>query len=139
MNTPKQEYERQVKEATMIIEYPRRRQIFDESVSIIQKTNNPDVLFRRYDLLTEFVQWAFELKKNGFPIKIEETEEDMRIKLQTFYNFHCVRIAKFMGENAPKSKRFQTLLDLQKSLKSASNKESSFIEIAQIINKTILL
>lgn len=138
MNTPKQEYERQVKEATMIIEYPRRRQIFDESVSIIQKTNNPDVLFRRYGLVSEFVQWAFELKKNGFPIKIEETEEDMNTKLPTFYNFHCVRIANHVIENSPKSKRFQILSGLQQSLKPASNKEDAFIEIAQLINKTLL-
>ncbi len=124
--------------ATLKIEYPRRRQIFDESVSIIQKTNNPDVLFRRYDEVCSFVQWAFQLKKEGCAITIDESEEQMKAKLPAFYNFHCVRIANYVAVHSLKTKRFQILRELQDSLKDAANKEGTFIEIAQLINKTIL-
>ena len=124
--------------ATLKIEYPRRRQIFDESVSIIQKTNTPDVLFRRYDEVSSFVQWAFQLKKEGCAITIEESEEQMNAKLPAFYNFHCARIANYVAVHSPKTNRFQILRELQGTLKDATNKEEAFIEIAQLINKTIL-
>ena len=124
--------------ATLKIEYPRRRQIFDESVAIIQKTNTPDVLFRRYEEVCSFVQWAFQLKKEGCAITIDESEEQMKVKLPTFYNFHCARIANYVAVHSPKTKRFQLLRELQGSLKDSANKEEAFIEIAQLINKTIL-
>lgn len=117
------------------IEYPRRRQIFDESVSIIQKTNNPEVLFRRYDEVCDFIKWAFQMKKNGLPITIEKTEDDMKTEVPAFYNYHCVRVAGYILANKPDTK---TLMRLQQSLKDAPNKEDSFIKIAQMINKTLI-
>lgn len=124
--------------ATLQIEYPRRRQIFDESVAIIQQTNNPDVLFRRFEIVSEFVQWVFLLKKDGCPITIEKTQSQMNAELPHFFNFHCVRVAKYVSEHTPAAKRLKTLSNLQQSLKQASNKEDSFIQIAQLINKTLM-
>jgi hypothetical protein len=59
------------------IEYQRRQQIFDESIAIMQKTNNPDVLMRRYSELTDFVDWFFAQKEKGLPLKADKTKEQM--------------------------------------------------------------
>ena len=124
--------------ATLKIEYPRRRQIFDESISIMQKTNNPDVFFRRYNEVFDFVQWTFRLKKEGCPITTEKTEEQMNSELFSFYNFHCCRIANYISEHSPKSKRFDLLLRLKTSLKPALNKEDAFVEITQLMSKSLI-
>ena len=58
--------------AILKIEYPRRQQIFNESVAIMQRTNNPDVLIRRYSELTDFVDWFFAQKEKGLPLRADE-------------------------------------------------------------------
>lgn len=68
--------------AILKIEYPRRRQIFDESVAIVQKTNNFDVLFRRMDAVHGFIKWAFEQQAKGFPIKLEKKIWSSRRRMQ---------------------------------------------------------
>lgn len=93
--------------ATLQIEFPRRRQIFNESISIIQRTNNPDVLLRRYNEVQEFVSWSYAQRDNGLPVKINETKEQMNEKLPVFFNFHAARIAHHVAEHSPKKKRHQ--------------------------------
>ncbi len=124
--------------AILKYEYPRRRQIFDESIILIQKTNNPDVLHRRYSEVEGFINWAFDMKRKGLPITIQESESEMRMKLPLFFNYHCVRIAHYIFENYPQKKQFRLLLDLLSSLREADNKEDAHIEISELVNKNII-
>lgn len=138
MITPKQEYERQIKKATMLIEYPRQRQIFDESLAIMQRTNNPDVLIRRYSELINFVEWFFEQKEKGLPLKADKTKEQMNADIPAFFNYHAARIAHYVAEHSPKKKRHQILIELLGSLKDCRNKEEAHIEISELINKNLI-
>ena len=124
--------------AILKFEYPRRRQIFDESIKLIQKTNNPDVLHRRYSDIEDFINWIFDMKQKGLPITIQESESEMRVKLPRFFNYHCVRIAHYIFEQSPQKKQFRLLLDLLISLREADNKEDAHIEISELINKCII-
>lgn len=124
--------------AILKFEYPRRRQIFDESIKLIQKTNNPDVLHLRYSDIEDFINWAFDMKQKGLPITIQESESEMRMKLPRFFNYHCVRIAHYIFEQSPQKKQFRLLSDLLISLREADNKEDAHIEISELINKCII-
>ena len=119
-------------------EYPRRRQIFDESIMIIQKTNNPDVLYRRYSEVEDFINWAFDMEQKGLPITIQESESEMRMKLPLFFNYHCVRIAHYIFEQSPQKKKFRLLSGLLLSLRDTNNKEEAYIEISELINNCII-
>lgn len=123
--------------ATLQIEYPRRRQIFDESVSVIQKTNNPDILCRRFNMISEFVKWVYDNIEKGMPIKTDKTQDQITVEMASFYNYHSVRIAQAISTQDPSGK-LNRLMGLQTSLMDAPNKEESFIKIAQIINQNLL-
>ena len=120
------------------IEYQRRQQIFDESIAIMQKTNNPDVLMRRYSELTDFVDWFFAPKEKGLPLKADKTKEQMNADIPSFFNFHATRIAKNVSENVSKKNRHQVLMALLSSLKDCNNKEEAYIEITELINKNLI-
>lgn len=124
--------------AILKIEYPRRQQIFNESVAIMQRTNNPNVLIRRYSELTDYVDWFFEQKEKGLPLKADKTKEQMNNDIPTFFNFHAVRIAKHVSENVLKKNRHQVLMALLSSLKDCNNKEKAYIEITELINKNLI-
>lgn len=124
--------------AILKIEYPRRQQIFNESVAIMQRTNNPNVLIRRYSELTDYVDWFFEQKEKGLPLKADKTKEQMNNDIPTFLNFHAVRIAKHVSENVLKKNRHQVLMALLSSLKDCNNKEKAYIEITELINKNLI-
>lgn len=119
--------------AILKVEYPRRRQIFDESVSIIQKTNNPDVLFRRMDAVRDFVIWAFEQEAKGLPIKLDKNKEEMQEETNRFCNFHCVRVAHYVSEHTRKNV-FTDLIRLCGSLSECSNKDEAYREIDGLIS-----
>ena len=124
--------------AILKFEYPRRRQIFDESIKLIQKTNNPDVLHRRYSDIEDFINWVFDMKQKGLPITIQESESEMRMKLPLFFNYHCVRIAHYIFEQSPQKKKFRLLSGLLLSLRDTNNKEEAYIEISELINNCII-
>lgn len=119
------------------IEYQRRQQIFDESIAIMQKTNNPDVLMRRYSELTDFVDWFFAQKEKGLPLKSEKTKEQMNSDIPAFFNYHSVRIANYIIEHTPKKEHHNSLMLLLSSLKECRNKEESYIKISELINKNL--
>lgn len=127
--TPEQER----KLAEMQIEYPRRRQIFDDSIALIQRTNNPDVLYRRYDEICNFIKWTWDKKKNGYPLRIDDSEEEMNERTSIFFNYHAARIAHYIFDKAPKSKKNGLLNEIILSLKDGSNKREKFDEITQLI------
>lgn len=137
MIAPKQEYERQIKKATILIEYQRQRQIFDESLAIMQRTNNPYVLIRRYSELINFVEWVFEQKEKGLPLKTDKTKDQINEDIPAFFNFHAARIANYISEHTPKKNRHQSLMNLLSALKNCRNEEDAYIEISELINKNL--
>ena len=120
------------------IEYQRRQQIFDESIAIMQKTNNPDVLMRRYSELTDFVDWFFAQKEKGLPLKADKTKEQMNSDIPAFFNFQAVRVANYISEHSPKKDQHRLLMSILSELKDSINKEEAYIEISQIINKILI-
>lgn len=131
----RKEMERLAKLQALEIEYPNRRRIFDESQEIILNTNNPDVLFSRYKEMCDFVSWSNAQKRAGMPLRIEEDENQMKAKLRSFFNFHCVRIAKYISGHSPKSKRQSELVRLKDALLDANNKLDSMKEIYRLIEE----
>lgn len=124
--------------AILKIEYPRRQQIFNESVAIMQRTNNPDVLIRRYSELTDYIDWFFAQKEKGLPLKADKTKEQMNSDIPAFFNFHAVRIANYISEHSPKKDQHRLLMSILSELKASINKEEAYIEISQIINKILI-
>lgn len=119
--------------AILKIEYPRRRQIYDESVAIVQKTNNPDVLFRRMNTVRDFVKWAFEQQAKGLPIKLDKNKEEMQEEINRFCNFHCVRVAHYVSDHTRKNV-FTNLIRLRGSLIECSNQDEAYREIDGLIS-----
>lgn len=93
--------------AVLQTSYPHHRQIYDESIAIIKKTNNPDVLFR--------------------------CMEEMREETNRFCNFHCVRVAHYVSEHTRKNV-FTDLIRLRGSLSECSNKDEAYREIDGLIS-----
>lgn len=120
--------------AVLQVELPRRRKIFDESVTIIQKTNNPDVLLRRMDVVRDFVRWAFEQQANGLPIKLDKNREQSQEDANRFCNFHIVRVAHYVSKHTRKNV-FTNLIRLRSALNESENKDEAYNEITTLIKE----
>jgi hypothetical protein len=57
--------------------------------------------------------------------------------IPAFFNFHAVRIANYISDNAPKKKRHQYLMDILKNLKDCKNRMNAHIAITELINKNL--
>lgn len=75
------------------IEFPRRKQILEESVRFIQETNNIETLISRYDTALEHYFWIMQQKEKGLPIYFDTDSEGFENALNRIRNYHIVRIA----------------------------------------------
>lgn len=119
--------------SAVLLEFPRRQQIYEESVALMQKTNSPEVLYGRYIDVRDFMEWAAKLKADGYPVNINQTESQAISQLNSFYNFHCVRIANHVAENSTTSKRYGILVEMLETLKDADNYDEAVAEITPLI------
>lgn len=79
-------------------EFPSHKRILDDSVKLIQTTNNIETLLRRYDDALFHYNWINEQKKNGLPVKFE-CKDYFPKELNRMTNFHIVRIATNLTNN----------------------------------------
>lgn len=137
--------------AILQIEFPRRKQILEESVKLIQETNNIDTLLSRYDIALEHYHWIMEQKAKGLPIWFDTEEEGFESALNRIRNYHMVRIAmekfinykkKMYGLKTAKAKEnntaqmFEYLEKCKKSLISHTNKDESEAKLNKLHNNT---
>lgn len=137
--------------AILQIEFPRRKQILEESVKLIQETNNIDTLLSRYDIALEHFHWIMEQKAKGLPIWFNTEEEGFESALNRIRNYHIVRIAmekfinykkKMYGLKTAKAKEnntaqmFEYLEKCKQSLVSHANKGESEAKLNKLHNNT---
>ena len=79
--------------AILDIEFPRRKQILEESIQLIQETSNLNTLLSRYDVCLEHYYWIMEQKGKGLPIYFETEEGGFENALNKINNYHIIRIA----------------------------------------------
>lgn len=137
--------------AILQIEFPRRKQILEESVKLIQETGNIDTLLTRYDIALEHYHWIMEQKAKGLPIWFDTEDEGFESALNRIRNYHIVRIAmekfinykkKMYGLKTAKAKEnntaqmFEYLEKCKQSLVSHANKGESEAKLNKLHNNT---
>jgi hypothetical protein len=105
------------------VEFPRHKQILDESAELIETTNNINTLLSRYiDVLNE-LEWMHSQKDNGMPITLGESLVDSKIKLNRATNVSIVRITEYHFN------KLRGELELLKSHKAAQNRIDKMNEL----------
>lgn len=112
--------------AILQIEFPRHKQILEESVQLIQETNNIDTLVFRYELSLEHYHWIMEQKAKGLPIYFDTEEEGFESALNRISNYHIIRIAMEVFINY-KTKMY--------GLKTAKGRENNTVKMFEFIEK----
>lgn len=137
--------------AILQIEFPRRKQILEESIKLIQETSNIDTLLSRYDIALEHYHWIMEQKAKGLPIWFDTEEEGFENALNRIRNYHIVRISmekfikykkKMYGLKTAKAREnntaqmFEYLEKCKQSLVSHANKGESEAKLNKLHNNT---
>ena len=128
--------------------------ILNDSVNLIERTNNLKTLLGRFDDAMECYKWITSAINSGYPAKFSSEDEGFERSLKREINLSIVRIAKNLynmgafkirGLKTPSSKmkRIDKLivelnLCLQ-SLKPHFNKSKAESEINELINVSIKL
>ena len=136
----------------LTIEFPRRKQILEESIQLMQETDKLDTLLFRYDVALEHANWIMEQKAKGLPIYFDVADgEDFEAALDRIRNFHIVRIAmdrfinykiKILGAKTTKIKRnltvrmFEFINNCRQSLKEHSSKGKYEASLDKLHNNT---
>lgn len=133
------------------IEFPRRKQILEESIRFIQETDNIEILLSRYNIALEHYYWIVEQKAKGLSIYFDTEEEGFENALNRIRNYHTVRIAmekfinykkKMYGLKTAKAKQnntvqmFEFLEKCKQSLKDHLNKNESESKLNKLYNNT---
>ena len=113
---------------TAKIEYPRRRQVFDDSMRIRGETNCFDVFYRRADEISNFIKWIMELQKAGVRFETGEDEMHFKERVSCCYNINCLRLARYI-HGVSKKRILTSLIRLRGSLLDCDNKEEVYNEI----------
>lgn len=123
------EIEREITKEKFLIEYNNRVRIFEDSQRICQETINFDVFLRRADEILSFIEWSYKMKDLKILKATYENKIDAISEFDSFFNHHCLRIAKCIkGAN-----KVEELKLIDKSLRPASN----FREVAEYIANEI--
>lgn len=120
------DFSREIEVAQFKCEYENRIRIFNDSQRICQTTTNIDVFKRRVKEVEGFIEWSFEMKEKGMPLKVDASKDEAFSQLGNFVNFHCKRIAE------AKSRR-NDIWELNTMLRPSPN----FIEAAHYFNKRL--
>jgi hypothetical protein len=114
--------------AILQYEFPSHKRILEDSINLIQTTNNIDTLLSRYDDFIIHYNWIMEQKRKGVPIDYEfhSNGEPFEIGINLFINWHIVRIAQNNIEN------YKNKIQ---SLKTYRAKENLIIKSFELIDK----
>lgn len=133
------------------IEFPRRKQILEESIQLIQETGSLETLLSRYDTALEHANWIIQQRAKGLPIYFDTEEGGFENSLNRINNYHIIRIAmekfinykaKMYGLKTAKAKQnntaqmFEFIEKCEQSLKEHSNKSESRAKLKRLYDNT---
>ena len=143
-----EEFRRLVDIEAFKIEAQSRIRIFNDSLRLIQETNNVDTFIGRCKDLEESVNWIASKASNGMPIELNKPPLTIRHECNICINENALRLAKVQFDKwnnigIKKGKRFDNatiktfnIIDaLLEILKTGNNKTAISNEILQIRNK----
>jgi len=108
------------------VEYPSHERILNDSIKLIETTNNIDVLISRHkDVINEWT-WMEEQYQKGMPIRLQQEPCGFSVAANRVANFHIVRIANYQFN------KFKTEISMLKSYKAI---EKRFINMFELIEK----
>ena len=84
--------ERQKKIACFSVEAPNRIRIFNDSMRLVETTNNAATFIERVDNIEEFLNWATEQIKNGMPLQMEGNILSVRKQAYELINRNALRV-----------------------------------------------
>lgn len=115
------------KQATFEFELPRRKQIYEESVKLMQTTQVFSTLSRRYEDVINFINWATEMKDAGCSCNVNMTREDAITQANDCFNEGIYRVCKTTIEAADSPRKRQNATEkiqmIEQSLKESPNKD----------------
>ena len=136
---------RKIKVERFAAEAPSRIRIFNDSMNLLEKTNNAQTFIGRVVDVEEFMSWAIEQVKNGMPLQMEGNILTVRNKTNELINRNALRVAlaEFAKWNeVPRKtgtrfdtatiKMFDAVDGLTGCLKEADNKSEVQTEILRI-------
>ena len=117
--------EKQIAIEKFRVVYNNRLRIFEDSQRICQETKNLDVFARRADEVLSFIEWSYEMRDLKILKTTYENKVDAVSEFNSFFNHHCLRIAKeIRGKN-----RIEQLKKIDRLLRPSDN----FREVAVFI------
>ena len=84
--------ERKKKIACFSVEAPNRIRIFNDSMRLVETTNNAATFIERVDNIEEFLNWATEQIKNGMPLQMEGNILSVRKQAYELINRNSLRV-----------------------------------------------
>lgn len=77
------------------VEFPRKKQILDESVRLIETTNNITVAKGRYETVMTHYKWMVEQKSKGMPVSFSEEACGFESSMKRAFNENIERLVGY--------------------------------------------
>lgn len=78
-----------------VLVFPRRKQIIDESIAIIETSNNIKSIKSRFDTVMTHYKWMIEQKSKGMPLSFHEEPCGFENSMKRAFNENILRIVEF--------------------------------------------
>lgn len=117
------DYDKASKTAIAKIEFPRRKQILEESIRLIKTTNNHETLNTRYETALEQYLWIQNAIDNKVPIYFKSNGY-FPMELKIAYNLNLIRIAK---------KHIDNTISKLSTLKTSNAKDNCAVKAFEIL------
>lgn len=117
------DYDRASKIASAKLEFPRRKQILEESIHLIKTTNNHETLNTRYETALEQYLWIQNTIDNKVPIYFKSNGY-FPMELKIAYNLNLIRIAK---------KHIDNTISKLSTLKTSNAKDNCAVKAFEIL------
>lgn len=150
-SVPPNERNKQNDVAEFMVEAPNRLRIFNDSMRLIETTNNATTFIGRVSDIEEFLDWATEQVKNGMPLKMEGDIFSARDNIYKLINRNSLRVtlsvfAKWNENERKPGKRFDNatikafeavdgLLSCLKTGDNQSNVQSEMKNVRNLIEE----
>lgn len=136
---------RQKKTACFSVEAPSRIRIFNDSLRLIETTNNATTFIGRVSDIEEFLDWATGQIKNGMPLQMDGNILSVRKQTYELINRNALRVAlaefaKWNEKERKPGKRldnatikaFEAVDGLLSCLKTGDNKPNAQSEMEKV-------
>ena len=140
-------YEQEASIAGFMVEAPNRLRIFNDSIRLIETTNNATTFIGRVSDIEEFLDWATEQVKNGMPLQMDGNILSVRKQIYELINSNALRVslAEFSKWNEKERKpgkrfdnatikAFEAVDGLLSCLKTGDNQSNVHSEMKNVRN-----